>query len=78
RLSWYTPALGACGATHSSSSYQWANGAHCFKTVVIHANGKTTTAMIADKCPGCGYGNLDLSPQVFQYFAPLNNGPIFG
>jgi len=35
------------------------------------ATGKTATAQIADLCPGCAWGNLDMSTSLFSY---LNNG----
>ncbi|KAG6880134.1 hypothetical protein C0992_005218 [Termitomyces sp. T32_za158] len=41
-------------------------------------NGKTTTATIVDECPGCPSGGLDLSVGLFEFFAPLSDGVIFG
>jgi expansin (peptidoglycan-binding protein) len=37
----------------------------CGKTITINANGKTTTATVKDKCPGCASGSIDVSEKVF-------------
>jgi expansin (peptidoglycan-binding protein) len=41
---------------------------------LIAANGKTATATIMDLCPGCAYGDLDMSPSLFQNFADPDVG----
>ncbi|THH01714.1 hypothetical protein EW026_g1042 [Hermanssonia centrifuga] len=56
RLSYYEAGQGACGAVNSDSDFQYAGGSHCFETITITYNGKTTQAQIADECPGCPYG----------------------
>ncbi|KAH9046176.1 hypothetical protein EDB84DRAFT_1575990 [Lactarius hengduanensis] len=43
------------------------------KTIVLTANGKTTTATIVDMCPGCPYGGLDLTRGLFHF---LDNSGI--
>jgi len=39
------------------------NSGWCGRKVVVTntANGKTMSATVADTCPGCSYGSLDLS-----------------
>jgi hypothetical protein len=42
---------------------------------VFHsANGQYARATIKDECPTCNYGDLDMSPALFQVFAPLDQG----
>jgi hypothetical protein len=93
---------GACGVVFNSTdlvvslnSAQYDNGANCFKTVSITANGVTVQARVLDEvrgktaqtprmfadilqCPGCQYAGLDLSPSLFQEFAPLDLGETIG
>jgi len=55
----------------------WDDGAHCGKTISIthSTNGKTHSATVADMCPGCGSGSLDMSPALFT---ALNGGLTSG
>ena len=52
---------------------EWNGGSHCGQTVTItnNQNGNTQQAQVADLCPGCGYGSLDMSTGLFS---ALNNG----
>ncbi|KAI1431273.1 hypothetical protein GGR50DRAFT_88362 [Xylaria sp. CBS 124048] len=38
----------------------------CDQTITISANGKTTTALVHDNCPGCSHGSIDVSEAVFE------------
>lgn len=81
---YYATGLGACGGTNQDSDFivalnapQYGNGypgPECGKQVSISYNGKTTTATIVDKCPGCAYGDLDMSPSLFEFFADKGVG----
>lgn len=53
-------------------------GAHCGQWVNIKntANGKTVTAKVADECPGCGYGSLDLSLGAFAAIGNYDTGVL--
>jgi len=79
----FTPGLGACGKKDTKESrivavshllfdkYNIdANPNHntlCGKKLTIQYDGKSTTATVTDKCPGCkGEFDLDLSPAVFD------------
>ncbi|KAK0207711.1 RlpA-like double-psi beta-barrel-protein domain-containing protein-containing protein [Armillaria fumosa] len=82
---WYTPngGVGACGAPLQNSDHivalssdQYAGGAHCWKHIGVHYNGKFVDATIGDLCPGCGHNGLDLSNSAFQKLAPLDDGRI--
>lgn len=80
QATYYAAGLGACGWTNSGSDSivamnapEWAGGSHCGQTVTItnNQNGNTQTATVADLCPGCSYGSLDMSTGLFS---ALNNG----
>ncbi|KAF8843944.1 hypothetical protein BDN67DRAFT_944152 [Paxillus ammoniavirescens] len=46
--------------------------------ITITINGKTAQAQITDECPGCATGGLDFSQGLFQYFAPISEGELYG
>ncbi|GAA5968382.1 hypothetical protein JCM21900_002396 [Sporobolomyces salmonicolor] len=84
---WYTQngVSGSCGQVHKDSdlivamnSAQVADGAHCgqYVTVTNLANSKTVRALVADECPGCSYGSLDLSVGAFQKIGALSTGVL--
>lgn len=88
---YYTPGLGACGWTNSDSDFiaalnvdqfnsfgSMSNGNPvCGKMVEISYNGGTPIQVeITDKCPGCAYGDLDLSPAAFSALADQSLGRI--
>ncbi|KDN51891.1 hypothetical protein RSAG8_00442, partial [Rhizoctonia solani AG-8 WAC10335] len=54
------------------------HSAACGKTATATWNGKTITLGIVDRCPGCGYDDIDLAPAAFQQFADLGVGKIYG
>ncbi|KAI1348211.1 riboflavine-aldehyde-forming enzyme [Xylaria sp. FL0043] len=80
-MTYYYPGLGACGGTNGNNDAVVAlspgdyNG-KCGKTIKIHRNGKTASAKVVDKCPGCGGGSIDVSPAVFQSLANLDQGRV--
>ncbi|CEL59080.1 hypothetical protein RSOLAG1IB_09067 [Rhizoctonia solani AG-1 IB] len=52
---WFYPGLGACGGTNNQwehvvalNSPQWNNGANCWRSITIQANGKQVPAAIVD------------------------------
>lgn len=82
---WYNTGLGACGWTNKDSdkvvalpTAVYGSGSHCGKTVHIKntKNGKTATATVADECPGCGNGGLDMTPGLFKTLGNLDDGVI--
>ncbi|KAI1410293.1 RlpA-like double-psi beta-barrel-protein domain-containing protein-containing protein [Hypoxylon sp. FL1857] len=79
-MTYYYPGLGACGGTNSNSDAVVAmppsQDGHCGKTINIHYNGKTATAKVVDKCPGCAGDSIDVSPSVFQEFVDLSKGRV--
>ncbi|KAK9896492.1 hypothetical protein P389DRAFT_144797, partial [Cystobasidium minutum MCA 4210] len=85
RGTWFTQNgnAGACGNVNSDSAYivavnsaQYAGGSHCGQSVRISANGRSITARVADLCPGCPYGGLDLSTGAFQALGSLSQGVL--
>ncbi|KAL5519671.1 hypothetical protein ACEPAH_1354 [Sanghuangporus vaninii] len=85
RITFYNAGLGACGETNNDSedilaltTEQWDNGAHCNQVITITANGKTKDAVVKDRCMGCPYKGLDLTPTLFSFFADQGLGHIQG
>ncbi|KAB5589264.1 hypothetical protein CTheo_7301 [Ceratobasidium theobromae] len=54
------------------------HSAACGKTATATYNGKSITLGIVDRCPGCGYDDIDLAPAAFQQFADLGVGKLYG
>ncbi|ETW82098.1 Non-catalytic module family EXPN protein [Heterobasidion irregulare TC 32-1] len=80
---YFAVGLGACGWTNTDSDYivalasaDYGSGAHCGKTISVSANGKTHSAQVVDKCPGCSSGDLDMSPALFTTFADESVGVV--
>jgi expansin (peptidoglycan-binding protein) len=48
----------------------------CGKKVLITYESNTVEIEITDKCPGCAYGSIDLSPTAFEQLAPESVGRI--
>jgi len=83
RGTWFNPGLGACGDTNSDSdpvvaigAPRFGSGGNCFQWIKITANGVTAFGQTLDECEGCGENDLDLSPSLFENFAPLSQGVI--
>jgi len=92
-ITYYTPGLGSCGITNSESDHIVAlaegmmeatnNGnpntnPECGRSITISYGGKTAVATIEDTCPGCSGASLDLTPSLFEIFAPLGTGRVSG
>ncbi|KAH8920331.1 hypothetical protein BT69DRAFT_1336543 [Atractiella rhizophila] len=45
-----------------------ARSSFCGKTVKITYQGKSKTAVVVDACEACGYGGLDMSTSLFNFF----------
>jgi len=84
RATYYAVGLGACGWSNSPGDYivalntaQYGGGypgPNCGRSITISANGVQVVAQIADQCPSCGYGDLDLSEGLFKRFASTDAG----
>jgi len=87
-LTFFTLGLGACGFNdagkdHSTNvvalSYRLMgdrsnDNPYCGRTITISYGGKTTTAVVRDKCMGCAHDNIDASEALFTFFQPLSTG----
>jgi len=54
---------------------------NCFKNATVHYTNdagvtKSVVVQFMDRCAGCKYGDIDLSPAAFQCLAPLSLGRI--
>jgi len=88
KWSFYDVGLGACGHTNNENEFvvalnaeQYGSGypgPHCGESITLRYNGKSATAKIVDRCPGCPYGGLDLSRSLFRHFASEDLGIIYG
>ncbi|KAK4055298.1 hypothetical protein OIV83_000581 [Microbotryomycetes sp. JL201] len=76
---------GSCGWKSSDgdkvvavNTPQVANQGHCGKWVVIQntANGRQLRAKVADECPTCAWGSLDLSVGAFKELGNLDQGVL--
>ncbi|KAI0769352.1 RlpA-like double-psi beta-barrel-protein domain-containing protein-containing protein [Trametes elegans] len=74
---------GACGTQLQNTDYivalnpvQYSSGANCGRRINVQYQGKSVQATVADLCPGCGSGGVDLSPVAFEQLAPLSAGRI--
>ncbi|KAG1877784.1 RlpA-like double-psi beta-barrel-protein domain-containing protein-containing protein [Suillus subalutaceus] len=85
RFTYYAVGLGACGTTNIPTDFivalnsdQFGSGSYCYQMITITCNGLTAQAQITDECPGCPYAGLDFSQGLFEFFAPLGDGVIYG
>ncbi|MFK3984422.1 RlpA-like double-psi beta-barrel domain-containing protein [Micromonospora sp. NPDC050397] len=82
RATWYNPGLGACGHYNDGGDLVVALPSHVFRSqlcgarVDISSGGRTVQVTIADECPPCASGDLDLSQAAFTVLAPLSQGVI--
>jgi len=84
-FTYFNDGQGACGTKNGPNDFivalnsaEYDGGAHCFEMITITINGQTTQAQITDECPGCSAGGLDFSQGLFQFFAPLSEGELYG
>ncbi|KAK5992350.1 Allergen Asp f 7-like protein [Cladobotryum mycophilum] len=90
-ITYYTIGMGACGhddsgqdnsenvvaLPHDLMGTQSNGNPMCGKTITIYANGKSTTALVVDKCMGCKGGDIDVSEKVFkELFGSLDGGRL--
>ncbi|SAM82742.1 uncharacterized protein UBRO_05003 [Ustilago bromivora] len=73
---------GSCGKYHNDQTSIVAvnsaqmNSGMCGQKVWIQGNGKTIEATVADTCPTCSWGSLDLSVGAFQQLGGLDAGVV--
>ncbi|KAG9304451.1 hypothetical protein G9A89_020014 [Geosiphon pyriformis] len=89
RATYYNPALGACGVTNTDSdlicalnSPQWGAPVNpnvhgvCGKGIMVHGPAGSVRVVVQDRCMGCPWGGLDLSPAAFQQIGSLDAGHL--
>ena len=50
----------------------------CGRKMRVTYGDKSIVVTVADTCPGCAVGSLDLTPTAFEQFAPLGVGRLHG
>jgi hypothetical protein len=79
---YYEVGLGSCGKKNNNNQMVCAlsgsimNKSYCGKTITVKSLGKSYSCTVVDTCPGCSSGSVDMSPKLFQKFAPLSKGVI--
>ncbi|EIW59086.1 Non-catalytic module family EXPN protein [Trametes versicolor FP-101664 SS1] len=85
RGTWFNVGLGACGKTNvdsdkivAISSNIYGSGGNCdqYMHITNTANGKSAWGKVRDECPGCGSGDIDMSPSLFQSLGSLDTGVL--
>ncbi|PIL31322.1 hypothetical protein GSI_06020 [Ganoderma sinense ZZ0214-1] len=86
RGTFFEVGLGACGKVNKDSDHIVAisssifgSGGNCeqFMEIKNTKNGKTAFGLVRDECPGCGPGDIDMSPSLFQSLgATLDQGVV--
>ncbi|RFU76463.1 expansin [Trichoderma arundinaceum] len=71
-ITYYNTGLGACGWWNGDSDYVAAVSAPlfdsqrpCGRNIRVNYNGRSVTVQIVDRCAGCAWGDIDLSPNAF-------------
>ncbi|KAH7145674.1 expansin-like protein [Dactylonectria estremocensis] len=74
-VTFYNPSVGtgACGKVHSDDSFVVAVSAPlfdsiqpCGKSIKVTGPAGTAVVLVVDRCGGCAYNDLDLSPAAFK------------
>ncbi|CAG8591183.1 10283_t:CDS:1 [Ambispora leptoticha] len=92
KATYYNPGLGACGVDANDNSMVVAISAPnfdpmiqngnpnkntlCGKRVRIYYGDKFVDGVVADRCPVCKLGDIDLSPAMFSQLTELERGFI--
>ncbi|EJF65164.1 RlpA-like double-psi beta-barrel-protein domain-containing protein-containing protein [Dichomitus squalens] len=82
---YYLPAggYGACGRQLQNSDFvvalspsEYASGANCFRSMSVQYQGRSVEVTVADLCPSCAVGHIDLSEGAFEQLANTGLGVI--
>ncbi|ORX77995.1 hypothetical protein K493DRAFT_293680 [Basidiobolus meristosporus CBS 931.73] len=86
---YYDPGLGACEIVSSDTEYIAAlnhvqfgvfarskSSPACFSCAMVHGPSGSVKVKIVDMCPGCKYGDIDLSPVAFEKIARKEDGRV--
>ncbi|KAL7944104.1 RlpA-like double-psi beta-barrel-containing domain-containing protein [Trichoderma barbatum] len=71
-ITFYTTGLGACGGVNNDEEYVAAVSAAvfdsqsvCGSTISVSFAGRSVSVLVVDRCAGCAFGDVDLSPRAF-------------
>ena len=89
---YYDTGLGACGITSNNSEFVVAlshelydsvnvggnpnNNPYCGRKINVYRGDKSVQVTVVDRCPGCSYYSLDLSPAAFNVLGTEAEGRI--
>ncbi|KAI9329178.1 hypothetical protein BDR26DRAFT_31223 [Obelidium mucronatum] len=84
QLTYYEPAggFGSCGNTLQNGDHVVAIGpaqydlGKCGQTICVTNGQRSAEAVIADRCAGCAFGDIDVTIPIFTTFADLGAGRI--
>ncbi|EHK18420.1 expansin-like protein [Trichoderma virens Gv29-8] len=72
-ITFYNTGLGACGFFNNDEEYVVAVSAAlfdsqsvCGRSISVNFNGRSVNAQVVDRCAGCAFGDVDLSPRAFS------------
>ncbi|KAF8994155.1 RlpA-like double-psi beta-barrel-protein domain-containing protein-containing protein [Cyathus striatus] len=54
------------------------NNPVCGRSIQANYQGRSVTVAVTDRCVGCAYGDIDLTPAAFGQLADLSVGRIHG
>ncbi|RHZ76623.1 hypothetical protein Glove_195g12 [Diversispora epigaea] len=93
-ITFYNLGLGACGTVNFDSELACAipgaqfdpftpngnpnNNAKCGTFVKVTRGNKSVVVKVVDRCAGCKYGDIDLSPAAFNLLADPAEGRVQG
>ncbi|ORY41841.1 hypothetical protein BCR33DRAFT_767239 [Rhizoclosmatium globosum] len=64
--------------THKHQNPPQYNDGICGNTVCVTNGVKSVQGVIADRCAGCAYGSIDVTPPIFTTFADTGAGRLHG
>ncbi|KAI8336437.1 RlpA-like double-psi beta-barrel-protein domain-containing protein-containing protein [Choanephora cucurbitarum] len=82
RATYYNVGLGSCGKTNSDGemvaalSGSFMSKKYCGRSITVKGGKGSVTVKVVDTCPGCGKGDVDLSPAAFKKLGALSKGVI--
>lgn len=83
KATFYAVGLGSCGNENSDNQMVAALSASimkgekfCGKSITLKGGSGSVTVKVVDTCPGCGEGDIDLSPAAFKKLGSLSKGVI--
>lgn len=72
-VTYFNPGLGACGQYNGDGDYIVAVSAAlfdqqhpCGRRIRVYGSSGSVDVTVVDRCTGCSYNDLDLSPAAFQ------------